>query len=464
MSPIAPHFTTLPRRTAHRGTEAGSASVARAIRSATLIALAATSFTVLGVQPARAQTAASQEPAALPDFSVRLDARTPGLIGAHIQAPKGTIIVAQDVTGESPDATRGAVAGPARDAPAYRTMKRSSIRLPTLAKWDCDTRDRALRFDLTFGTGGPRAQVTRTIRTPLCDKRVVLSVAPARAGQQIKATITDRHGNGGIPARVCAQTPRGAKQCQEITTPAGKRTHTLTLGRAETGRTVVSVKTPWGPRVQTQLVARSRTGGFRLLATGDSMIQIIDSYLGQRLEPRQGRVVSDAHISTGISKPSMLNWMRHAKGSAASVKPDVTVVFLGANDGFPMSGAACCGEDWQRIYASRVQGMMRSYLRGGRGRVIWLTLPAPRGSNFAAVFRGVNRAIEQAAARFRDDQVTVLDLRKTFTPGGRYRSSITWKGAHKQVRQGDGVHLNTPGASIAAELIISQLRRDGFVR
>ena len=54
-------------------------------------------------------------------------------------------------------------------------------------------------------------------------------------------------------------------------------------------------------------VSQVRSGG-KVLATGDSMIQIIDSFLERRLERRRGvRVVSDARISTGLSKAFLLN-------------------------------------------------------------------------------------------------------------------------------------------------------------
>ena len=83
--------------------------------------------------------------------------------------------------------------------------------------------------------------------------------------------------------------------------------------------------------------ARPPSGRLRLLATGDSMIQIIDCYLQQRLGSRGVRVRSDARICTGISKPSLLDWQAQARRQAAR-RPDVVVMFLGANDGFPMGG------------------------------------------------------------------------------------------------------------------------------
>jgi lysophospholipase L1-like esterase len=204
----------------------------------------------------------------------------------------------------------------------------------------------------------------------------------------------------------------------------------------------------------------TRLHRLRLLATGDSMIQIIDGYLKQRLERRRGTVVrSDAHISTGISKPDMLDWVKKARGQAAGFKPDVTVMFLGANDGFPLAGAPCCEAAWVAAYASRVEAMMRSYLRGGRSYVYWLTLPTPRRAAFVRIYSRVNVAIKRAAARV-GGGVRVIDIARVFTPGGRFRQSITFRGKTINARQPDGVHLSTAGASVAATLIVDRLRAD----
>ena len=206
-------------------------------------------------------------------------------------------------------------------------------------------------------------------------------------------------------------------------------------------------------------------GHLRLLATGDSMIQIIDSFLKQRLERRRATSVrSDARISTGLSKPFMLDWVKKAREQARSVHPDVTAMFIGANDGFPMktrtgASAPCCGAAWTAEYARRAESMMRSYMRGGRSYVYWLTLPTPRRGDFARIYRSVNRAIKRAAARA-GRGARVIDLVKVFTPGGHFRQYVRFRGKNVNARQGDGVHLSTGGASIAATLLIDRLRAD----
>jgi hypothetical protein len=208
-----------------------------------------------------------------------------------------------------------------------------------------------------------------------------------------------------------------------------------------------------------------RAHGLRLLATGDSLIQLVDGVLARRLAPRPATSVrSDAHIGTGITRPAQLDWPRRASAQAAGFKPDVTVMILGANDGFDLRSAGgkrapCCGPAWVAAYARRVEAMMRSYLRGGRSRVYWLTLPAPRPASFARVFSHVNAAIKRAARRV-GGGVRVIDLVPVFTPGGDFRQTITFHGRTIDARQPDGIHLSLAGAAVAATLVIDRLRAD----
>ena len=109
---------------------------------------------------------------------------------------------------------------------------------------------------------------------------------------------------------------------------------------------------------------------------------------------------SDVRPGTAIGKDT--DWLGRAASQAARVRPRVTVVAIGANEGWPKQTPAgtaveCCGAVWEAEYARRVRTMMRSYLRGGRGRVVWLTLPAPRGERLTPIFDAVNRAVVQAA-------------------------------------------------------------------
>jgi len=239
--------------------------------------------------------------------------------------------------------------------------------------------------------------------------------------------------------------------------------------RIDLGATVAWTATSDWDGAHAALAGKLRTRSapkrhLRLLATGDSMIQVVDSILRDRLAP-QHHVISEAHVSTGISKAGVfgLNWMHHAAAQARSIHPDATVVWIGPNEGFPIAGASCCGPAWIKGYAGRARSMMRSYRRGGRAVVYWLTLPIPRSDRLARVLRAVNRAIVRAA-QGAGSGVRVIDMRKVFTPHDRFQQRACYRGHCFDARQPDGIHLSIAGARVAADIIARRLRADGVIR
>ena len=81
--------------------------------------------------------------------------------------------------------------------------------------------------------------------------------------------------------------------------------------------------------------AEHASGRLRMYAAGDSEMQFLDGFLRQDLAPRGVGVREDARISTGLTKPFFFDWQAQARGQARSFEPDVSVVFMGANDGSP---------------------------------------------------------------------------------------------------------------------------------
>lgn len=336
--------------------------------------------------------------------------------------------------------------------------------------WACAPTTRTFAAVFTLPGVGQQA-AGATVSTPSCAHRLGVGLRPLRprARRTVAIQVVDHWQFGGVQARVCSANPGGReRRCGALSLAPGQVRAAVQIHPRRPGRYPIDV-TFASATTRRVLIVRPASRRLRVLATGDSMIQIIDGDLERRLA-RHGpiRVRSDAHISTGISKPLMLDWVAHARATAHELRPDVTVMFLGANDGFPMgtpSGrrAPCCDEAWVREYARRARRMMRSYARNGAGTVYWLLLPTPRSQNFARVFRPVNRALRRAANSF-PGVVHVLDLGHTFTPGGRFRQTMIWHGRRVSVRQADGVHLSIAGASIATELIVRRMRRDGFIR
>jgi uncharacterized protein len=203
-----------------------------------------------------------------------------------------------------------------------------------------------------------------------------------------------------------------------------------------------------------------------LLVTGDSMAMPLDTEVARRVADSDSDVdvQRDPHVGTGISKSGLVDWGKLSTQHVNERHPDAVVVFIGANEGFPLPGpdgdnVDCCGPDWAAAYANRVRRMMNTYRQGGSARVYWLTLPIPRDGALAEVARAVNAAIVVAAEPFRA-QVRVLDMTELFTPGGKYRDAMTLDGRKRIVRDADGVHLNEAGAGLAADRVLEAVHRD----
>jgi lysophospholipase L1-like esterase len=369
-------------------------------------------------------------------LTLTADVRETGYVQLHLHArPGAAVTILDDALGEE-----RSVIPLAADSDLRR-----------FATWSCAHRVRRFVARQTADDGTP-LEASARVRTPACKRRLAL-VAPrrVRAGRSIGMRVRDRWRIGNIVARVCTRAPGERARCRKL------RPGRVSYRALRPGLHRVTLDTRW-QRIRRTVRAANPGGRLTVLATGDSMVQIIDSFLKQRIGGGRVRVRSDARISTGISKPSLLDWQAHAERQARS-RPDAVVMFIGANDGFPMAGADCCGAAWIAEYARRARRMVRTYARGGRARVYWLLLPAPRGGFFRRIFPAVNAALRRAARGLRND-VRLIDLPRVFTPGGRYRDSMKVGGEVVRVRQDDGVHLNTTGASLAADIVIRALRGD----
>lgn len=201
----------------------------------------------------------------------------------------------------------------------------------------------------------------------------------------------------------------------------------------------------------------------KLLVTGDSLSTPLDVQLARRLSSQGVEVVRDPHLGTGISKSFTVDWGQLAASQVRRHRPDAVVVFIGANEGFPMPAAGgrdveCCGPGWAAVYATRVRQMANTYRRNGAARLYWITLPTPRDPDRQKISRVVNAAIAVGAAPWRA-QVRVVDTVRTFTPDG-YRDAMDVRGTSTIVRQADGIHLNEAGAALLADELLARIGRD----
>lgn len=200
-----------------------------------------------------------------------------------------------------------------------------------------------------------------------------------------------------------------------------------------------------------------------LLVTGDSMAQPLDAKLADALGEKGVKVVRDVRLGTGISKSFLLDWGELSTQQVKRRTPDAVVVFIGANEGFPIEASAgkeveCCSADWAALYANRARRMADTYRQAGNARVYWITIPTARDADRAKINRVVNAAVKVAAQPWAS-QVRILDTVPMFAPRG-YADAITIDGQRRIVRNADGIHLNDEGAGLLAESVLARLGQD----
>jgi hypothetical protein len=335
----------------------------------------------------------------------------------------------------------------------------SATTLKDAVAWRCARLFRRFEATSTLPDGTP-AIGRYSVRTPSCATRLALGVPHRLApGARGSIRVADRWGNGGVSPQLCITPPRGAGACTTLRLRRAITVATRPFRPALRGRWRVELRIR-GHRVRRSVAVGEGVSSVALptvLATGDSMLQGIDSFLADELGDT-ATVRSDIRPGTGISKPGG-PWAALPARQVERLHPAATVVAIGAVDGFPLpapdgTSVACCGSGWIAVYTRRVRDIMLTYRRKGRGRVIWLTLPIPKGPRDVA--DAVNLSILAAATGL--PRVTVLRLDELFTPDG-FREVMPYRGRDVRVRAADGIHLNVAGTAIAAKAVAAELRR-----
>ncbi len=201
----------------------------------------------------------------------------------------------------------------------------------------------------------------------------------------------------------------------------------------------------------------------RVLVTGDSL----STYVGQQLTS----LTDDAGLvtvslvdrnGTGLTNPSFFNWQKAARTDMAKRDPDVVIMIIGGNDGWPMDTPAGrrvqVGTDqWVEEYARRTAAVMRTFQDGGR-EVYWSGPPTARAAKWDTLYRKINRADAAAAAAL--PGATYVDLYEGTAVEGDYAEYVPDGGKQVKARQPDGIHWTFTGAKLPARLLIEQLEAD----
>ena len=275
-------------------------------------------------------------------------------------------------------------------------------------------------------------------------------------------TVAGDSGAGpGLPGEGTVDAPAGDED-----RPPGDGTDALNpseaAARAETPETPEAEHAPG----QDRPLPVSAEAPLRTYVAGDSQA----FHLGHTLRASPMSDVMDITLdqrhSTGLARPGYFNWPVHMLGFVASgIDPELLVMTLGSNDWQAMRSedghAIPRGSDeWAAEWARRLSVMLDA-LAAPHRQIVWVGLPPTRADGLREGYALMNGIVSGISAE--RDFVTMIDIWEMFGGDAPYRESVPPPddpdGTPVDVRQDDGVHLNSRGAGWVVDLIEAEARR-----
>lgn len=172
--------------------------------------------------------------------------------------------------------------------------------------------------------------------------------------------------------------------------------------------------------------------------------------------------VLDYKVSSGLSRPDFFNWPLRLQAQMQSFDPHVAVAMFGTNDGQSVEYQGKVLQfntrAWLALYHQRV-GQAMDILIGSRHRQVWwIGLPIVRSGAFSKVIRVLD-SVYQTEAATRPDVHWVDTYRMFADKSGRYQDYLPGpSGKTELMRQSDGIHFSRPGADMAANVVLDQIK------
>ncbi len=195
----------------------------------------------------------------------------------------------------------------------------------------------------------------------------------------------------------------------------------------------------------------------KVLLVGDSMMQGLVPLIQTSLKHRKDiEIAHRAKVSTGLSNQTFFNWPENLKKLLKQHDPQVTIVFMGANDPQHLKvnkkWFGVDTEGWRKIYSLRTLNFLELATANNR-KVVWIGLPMMLKEPYAKRIKVINKVYKDVNAFY--SGAAFVDTEMLLTDKGKYISFITGKNNKTiRLRQKDNIHLTFAGGRMITEHMI----------
>lgn len=208
----------------------------------------------------------------------------------------------------------------------------------------------------------------------------------------------------------------------------------------------------------------------RLWIAGDSLVvvpgeSLLRAAAGSPVLEPVGPV--DGRIASGLERPDVFNWFRHARDESRSNKARAIVLMFGGNDDHGFMTGLPEGKEvgpfgspsWAAEYRRRVGVIMDSATRHG-AYLVWIGLPITSDAEQTRRFDTINAIVQSEAAK-RPRRVSYLDTYFYFAgdDGGYAQYVSDSSGKLVKMRAEDGVHFERAAGDLIARKVLRRLNQ-----
>ena len=207
---------------------------------------------------------------------------------------------------------------------------------------------------------------------------------------------------------------------------------------------------------------RKVLGNCKILLIGDSLgNNLAYGMISQLTNQTTLTFTRKAKASTGLSNPWFYNWHTNLATFLKTYKPNMVIVFLGANDrqDYVINGVRQVfgTEAWKKTYRANITKIASAATKSG-AYVLWVGMPIMKPYNYA---KGITLIDAQFALAVPTVPGASYLATRAYTAdaSGAYREGAMVNGRYAQIRGEDGIHFTAIGQQVMATYVINSITR-----
>lgn len=294
--------------------------------------------------------------------------------------------------------------------------------------------------------------------------RTKMNLPNVRLKREIRRSLSLQ----GLRSQKLARFPKKPK-AEKLRRPkvAEKQTNLRTLPTHSTRIATLQKPNSLPPSPAKHLVANAHSRpqsipsrSSKVLLVGDSLMGGISSAVAKTMRniEEKSQIESMWKISSGLVVKKYYDWPKKLQQIPAITKYDFAVVLFGANDDKPIREKGRLirfkEDSWADYYLQRIAEVTEILCQKSR-KVFWLGVPTVRRPSLNTKIKRINNLFQKAAETH--PCLDYVETAKIVGFGNSYSSYAKIGEKMVKTRASDGIHINSVGGKLIAEVILERV-------